>query len=148
MARFAINQTLVTREPRVVVDAGLRPGLHRFRLVVTDDAGNDSRPDEVLVQVSALTRLGGFVPVRRAMAVAVAPAATRAAAHAAPPAATTAATTAVTLAAAHAAPPAEAQATARAATPAATPAPARAAPARAAAAAPSPPPKPFRSRPR
>jgi hypothetical protein len=120
MARFVLNQTLVTREPRIVVDAGLRPGLHRFRLVVSDDAGNASRPDELVVQVSALTPVGGFVPVRRA--VAAAPAATPAAAPAATPAAAPAAT------------PAAAPVAARAASLAPSP--------------PSPPPKPFRSRPR
>ena len=131
MARFAINQTLVTREPRIVVDAGLRPGLHRFRLVVSDDAGNASRPAEVVVQVSALTRAGGFVPVRRAVA----------AARAAAPAATPTEAPATAPATARAAPalaPAD-----RALAAAATPAPSRAA-----AAALSPPPKPFRSRPR
>ena len=132
MARFAINQTLVTREPRIVVDAGLRPGLHRFRLVVSDDAGSASRPDEVVVQVSALTRVGGFVPVRRAVAGAAA--ATPAAAPV-----TTPITTPAGPAAARAAP----SAADRAVAPAAAPAPSRAA-----AAAPSPPPKPFRSRPR
>lgn len=119
MARFAINQTQVTREPRVVVDAGLRPGLHRFRLVVSDDSGNASRPDEVVVQISALTPVGGFVPVRRAVAAAARLAATLAAESPAAPAATPTAA------------------------PAATPAPSPAAPA-----APSPPPKPIRSRPR
>ena len=65
MARFEINQPLVTQEPRILVDAGLRAGLHRFRLVVTDDQGLSSQPDEVVVQVSTLTREGGFLPVRR-----------------------------------------------------------------------------------
>lgn len=65
MARFVINQTLFTREPRIVVDAGLRPGLHRFRLVVTDDQGLKSRADELVVQVSTVNRLGGFAPVAR-----------------------------------------------------------------------------------
>lgn len=68
MASFAINQTLVTREPVITVDAGLRPGLHRFRLVVTDDQGISSQPDEVVVQISALSPVGGFMPVRRAAA--------------------------------------------------------------------------------
>ena len=131
MARFAINQTQVTREPRVVVDAGLRPGLHRFRLVVSDDSGNASRPDEVVVQISALTPVGGFLPVRRAVAAAARLAATPAAAPVAGPTAT------------GAAPPATPPAAASAAVPVATPAPSRAA-----AAAPSPSPKPFRSRPR
>lgn len=102
MARFVINQTQVTREPRVVVDAGLRPGLHRFRLVVSDDAGNASRPDEVVVQVSALTPVGGFVPVRRAVAaaarLAATPAATPAAASPAVPAAAPAPSRAATAA--------------------------------------------------
>lgn len=102
MARFVINQTQVTREPRVVVDAGLRPGLHRFRLVVSDDAGNASRPDEVVVQVSALTPVGGFVPVRRAAAgaarLAATPAATPAAASPAVPAAAPAPSRAATAA--------------------------------------------------
>lgn len=137
MARFAINQTLVTREPRIVVDAGLRPGLHRFRLVVSDDAGNASRPDEVVVQVSARTRAGGFVPVRRAVAAA------RAAAPAATPTEAPAAAPAATPTTARAAPSTAPAAADRALAPAATPAPSRAA-----AAAPSPPPKPFRSRPR
>ena len=65
MARFVINQTLFTREPRIVVDAGLRPGLHRFRLVVTDDQGLQSRADELVVQVRTVNRLGGFTPVAR-----------------------------------------------------------------------------------
>jgi hypothetical protein len=65
MASFAINQTLVTRESAIVVDAGLRPGLHRFRLVVSDDQGLSSRPDEVVVQISVITRQGGFMPVPR-----------------------------------------------------------------------------------
>ena len=104
MARFVINQTQVTREPRVVVDAGLRPGLHRFRLVVSDDSGNASRPDELVVQISALTPVGGFVPVRRAAAGAAAarlaatPAATPAAASPAVPAAAPAPSRAATAA--------------------------------------------------
>lgn len=73
MARFAINQTLVTQEPVIVVDAGLRPGLHRFRLVVTDDQGISSQPDEVVVQISAISRDGGFMPVRRATPASASP---------------------------------------------------------------------------
>lgn len=65
MTRFAIGQTVLTTEPVIVVDAGLRPGLHRFRLVVTDDQGLNSQPDEVVVQISAITRQGGFMPVPR-----------------------------------------------------------------------------------
>ena len=137
MASFAINQTQVTREPRVVVDAGLRPGLHRFRLVVTDDAGKTSRPDEVVVQISALTAVGGFVPVRRAAGagrLAVTPSAAPAVALLPIPAGPTAARAAPSTA-----PPVAARAAPSAATPESS---------RAAAAAPSPSPKPFRSRPR
>jgi hypothetical protein len=36
----------------VTVDAGLRPGRHRFRLVVVDDSGNRSSPDELVVTVT------------------------------------------------------------------------------------------------
>jgi len=66
MPRFEVGQTLVTRESAIVVDAGLRPGLHRFRLVVTDDQGLSSKADEVVVQISAISRTGGFMPVPRA----------------------------------------------------------------------------------
>jgi hypothetical protein len=60
MTRFAINQTVATKVPVVVVDAGLAVGTHRFRLVVSDDSGLVSQPAEVLVQVSR-----GTVPVAR-----------------------------------------------------------------------------------
>ena len=52
MARFEINQPLVTKEPRILVDAGLRAGLHRFRLVVTDDQGQPL-PDAALDRIGA-----------------------------------------------------------------------------------------------
>jgi hypothetical protein len=54
MARFVINQAVRTTEPTVVVDAGLPVGEHRFQLVVTDAAGNSSRPDIVTVQIAQL----------------------------------------------------------------------------------------------
>ena len=53
MASFVIGQPLTTTEPRVVVDAGLKPGLHRFQLVVVDDGGQASKPDEAVVEVAA-----------------------------------------------------------------------------------------------
>ena len=52
MASFVIGQPVTTAEPRVAVDPGLKPGLHRFRLEVVDDAGQVSKPDEALVQVT------------------------------------------------------------------------------------------------
>jgi hypothetical protein len=51
MARFVINQTVVTSTPQVLVDAGVEPGPRRFRLVVVDERGNHSRPDDVVVTV-------------------------------------------------------------------------------------------------
>jgi hypothetical protein len=56
MTQFVIGQPQTTEVPRIVVDAGLKPGLHRFRLVVVDNDGLASKPDEVVVQVAqALT---------------------------------------------------------------------------------------------
>jgi hypothetical protein len=51
MASFVIGRPITTAESTVVVDAGLRPGPHRFRLEVVDDSGLVSRPDEAVVQV-------------------------------------------------------------------------------------------------
>jgi hypothetical protein len=51
MPRFLPNQTIETSVPVVTVEAGLRPGRHRFRLVVVDESGNRSEPDEVVVTV-------------------------------------------------------------------------------------------------
>jgi hypothetical protein len=56
MAEFVVGTPVVTREPVVTVDAGLRPGRHLFRLVVVDNDGQESAPDERIVTVS---RLGG-----------------------------------------------------------------------------------------
>lgn len=53
MARFVLGRPLTTEVPTVVVDAGLLPvGVHRFRLVVVDDSGQSSAPDEVVVAVN------------------------------------------------------------------------------------------------
>jgi hypothetical protein len=54
MARFAINEPIVTGEPTIVVDAGLPVGRHRFRLEVVDTAGQVSRPDEAIVEVQRI----------------------------------------------------------------------------------------------
>ena len=51
MAKFAINRPLTTTEPKVVVDAGLPEGRHRFSLVVVNEAGAQSPPDVVVVTV-------------------------------------------------------------------------------------------------
>ncbi|QSA98403.1 hypothetical protein [Methylococcus sp. EFPC2] len=51
MARFRINEPITTREPSIVVDAGLDAGVHRFQLEVLDAAGNRSVADIVAVQI-------------------------------------------------------------------------------------------------
>jgi hypothetical protein len=56
MAEFIINQDVETEAPTVEVtitpNNPLRLGRHRFRLIVTDDSGNRSHPDEVDVIVA------------------------------------------------------------------------------------------------
>ena len=56
--KFTPNKAEERREPDVTVDAGLAPGLYRFRLeVVGAQSGRKSKPMEVLVRVQ------GRVPV-------------------------------------------------------------------------------------
>ena len=56
MAEFIINQEVKTETPTVEVtlspDRPLRLGRHTFRLVVVDDSGNTSIPDDVIVIVA------------------------------------------------------------------------------------------------
>lgn len=56
MAEFVINTDVVTREPTVEVtvtrERPLPLGRHTFRLIVVDDAGNRSIPDEVQVIIA------------------------------------------------------------------------------------------------
>lgn len=54
MPRFAVGQSIRTREPVVSVDAGLEPGTHRFQLEVTTSDGRTSRPDVADVTVTRL----------------------------------------------------------------------------------------------
>lgn len=55
MAVFKIDTPISTPEPTVEVtvteEAPLAVGRHRFQLVVVDDSGNQSEPDEVEVRV-------------------------------------------------------------------------------------------------
>jgi hypothetical protein len=51
MAVFRLNQPVSTNVPVVIVDAGLPAGTYRFRLVVVDDQGNQSAPDEQVVTI-------------------------------------------------------------------------------------------------
>jgi len=56
MAEFVINTDVTTVQPAVEVtlstDKPLALGRHRFRLIVVDDTGNKSVPDDVLVVVA------------------------------------------------------------------------------------------------
>jgi hypothetical protein len=62
MPEFEIGKEIVTAAPSVEVTGSgansLLPGVHRFQLVVEDDAGNVSNPMvlDVLVQASVLQR--------------------------------------------------------------------------------------------
>ena len=51
MPRFAVNQTIETREPTITVEPDLAPGRHRFQLEVLDQAGNRSRPAVAIIEV-------------------------------------------------------------------------------------------------
>lgn len=55
MAQFTIGKALTTEVGGIEVDAGLKPGLHRFSLMVVNEAGLRSRvADTVVVQVTQL----------------------------------------------------------------------------------------------
>ena len=72
MAEFAVGQDIETDVPTVEVTVNpqvpLPLGRHRFRLIVVDDSGNRSMPDEVDVIVAdqenptAVLRAPGTVP--------------------------------------------------------------------------------------
>ena len=51
MARFAVGVPITTREPFIQVDAGLKPGGHRFQLEVETADGRVSTPDAATVMV-------------------------------------------------------------------------------------------------
>ena len=51
MAKFEINKPITTKEARVKVDAGLKPGEHRFQLEVFDSQGNKSKPALIRVLI-------------------------------------------------------------------------------------------------
>lgn len=56
MAEFIVNRDIETDTPTVEVtlsdERPLKLGRHRFRLIVVDDSGNKSVPDEVVVIVA------------------------------------------------------------------------------------------------
>jgi len=49
MAPFRPGAEQTTREPRIEVDAGIKPGTHVFRLIVVNDKGVESPPVEQTV---------------------------------------------------------------------------------------------------
>jgi hypothetical protein len=51
MAEFHPGVQLRTKEPQITVDPGLKPGLHRFALVVVNERGEESEPDVRLVTI-------------------------------------------------------------------------------------------------
>lgn len=63
MAIFERGKPVSTEVPGVVVENGLKPGLHRFSLVVVDERGRESVPDVWVVEVSD-TETPPIVPTR------------------------------------------------------------------------------------
>jgi hypothetical protein len=51
MAPFRPGAEQITREPRIDVDAGIKPGTHVFRLIVVNDKGVESPPVEQTVTI-------------------------------------------------------------------------------------------------
>ena len=64
MARFAVGVPITTREPFIQVDAGLKPGGHRFQLEVVTADGRVSKPDAATVMVTG-TSIPIPVPIDR-----------------------------------------------------------------------------------
>jgi hypothetical protein len=52
MAIFERGIPVSTEVPGVAVEGRFKPGLHRFSLVVVDERGRESVPDELVVEVS------------------------------------------------------------------------------------------------
>ena len=59
MPKFTPDKPVVTRKPAVEVDPGLAPGRHRFHLILEDEAGNRSRPAEIVITVGERPRNKG-----------------------------------------------------------------------------------------
>jgi hypothetical protein len=51
VASFEPNRPIITDQPEIEVDAGLKPGVYRFQLVVEDEKGARSLADEKLVTI-------------------------------------------------------------------------------------------------
>lgn len=52
MVMLAINQPHRTADPQIMVENKLDPGKYRFRLVVVDQAKNESAPADLVVTVN------------------------------------------------------------------------------------------------
>ncbi len=52
MAELVPGRTLAQKGPELLVENRLKVGRWRFRLVVVDGAGNESKPAELVVQVA------------------------------------------------------------------------------------------------
>ena len=59
MVTLVVNRPVKTEQPTLQVDNVLRPGAYVFRLVVVDDAGFESRPDEITVTVQRAVPFAG-----------------------------------------------------------------------------------------
>jgi len=51
MAKFELNKPVESTKPKVTVDAGLKPGVYVFRLVVEDQSQNKCKPDQITVRI-------------------------------------------------------------------------------------------------
>ena len=51
MVMLAVNQPHSTTDPKIMVENKLEPGKYRFRLVVFDEAKNESVPADIVVEV-------------------------------------------------------------------------------------------------
>jgi len=51
MTVFTLQKAIITDTPIIKVDAGLKAGSYRFQLVVIDNEGNVSIPDERQVEI-------------------------------------------------------------------------------------------------
>lgn len=73
MAQFVINTDVTTDQPLVEVtispDQPLPLGRHRFRLIVVDDSGNKSAPDEVELIVADQSAPTAVLGVPRVVAL-------------------------------------------------------------------------------
>ena len=57
MALFTSGSTVISTEPTITVENLLQAGSWTFRLVCVDDAGNESDPAELTVNVREPTRI-------------------------------------------------------------------------------------------